>query len=362
MAPVNRAHAVLATSSGHRTKSRVPERPTSRLKGLNSPAIALFHIARFGYISTPTKAEGPVGLLLIRRESCRTKGGMRIVTTVSAMQRLALGWRREGKTVGFVPTMGYLHDGHLSLIRKARQIVKPEGVVVASIFVNPAQFAATEDLSNYPRDLQRDKELCKDANIDVLFIPDSEQIYPSINSQYSTWVVEELVSKGMEGASRPTHFRGVTTIVAKLFNLVLPDVAIFGAKDFQQAAVVQKMVQDLNFPVKVVVAATVREKDNLAMSSRNKYLSPDERAQAPILYKAIQKAKETLKKTPGAIVTAKLKKELCDMIHTQPCAKVDYIEFFDPLSLDPLEELRPGCHMALAVHIGKTRLIDNALI
>jgi pantoate--beta-alanine ligase len=187
-------------------------------------------------------------------------------------------------------------------------------------------------------------------------------MYPCTNSTYSTWVVEELASRGMEGASRPTHFRGVTTIVAKLFNLVLPEVAIFGAKDFQQAAVIQKMVQDLNFPVKIVVAPTVREKDNLAMSSRNKYLSPEERAQAPIIHRAILKAKETLKKTPGAVLAEKLKLDLAEFIHTQPCAKVDYIEFFDPLSLEPMQELRPGCHMALAVHIGKTRLIDNALI
>jgi pantoate--beta-alanine ligase len=287
---------------------------------------------------------------------------MRIVTTVSAMQRLALGWRREGKQVGFVPTMGYLHDGHVSLLRKARQIVKPEGVVVASIFVNPTQFAPEEDLTNYPRDLQRDKELCKSSSVDVLFVPESEQLYPSTNSKYSTWVVEETVSTGMEGASRPAHFRGVTTIVAKLFNLVLPEVAIFGAKDFQQAAVIQKMVQDLNFPVKIVVAPTVREKDNLAMSSRNKYLSEEERAQAPCLFKAIQKAKEKLKKTPGSICAETLKQELCEFVHTHPAAKVDYIEFFDPLSLEPLQELRSGCHMALAVRIGKTRLIDNALI
>jgi pantoate--beta-alanine ligase len=287
---------------------------------------------------------------------------MRIVTTVSAMQRLALGWRREGKQIAFVPTMGYLHEGHISLLKKARQIVKPEGAVVASIFVNPAQFAPEEDLANYPRDLLRDKELCKNATVDVLFVPDSEQLYPSTNSTYSTWVVEDLVSQGMEGASRPTHFRGVTTIVAKLFNLVLPDVAIFGAKDFQQAAVIQKMVQDLNFPVKIVVAPTVREKDSVAMSSRNKYLSEEERGQASCLYKAILKAKERLKKTPGFVCAEALKQELAEYIHTHPAAKVVYIEFFDPLSLEPLKDLRPGCHMALAVHLGKTRLIDNALI
>lgn len=278
------------------------------------------------------------------------------------MQRLAIGWRREGKAVGFVPTMGYLHEGHLSLIKKARQIVKPEGIVVVSIFVNPSQFAPTEDLANYPRDLQRDKEMCREAGIDVLFVPDSEQMYPSTNSTYSTWVVEDIVSKGMEGDSRPHHFRGVNTIVAKLFNLVLPDVAVFGAKDYQQAAVVQKMVQDLNFPVKIVVAPTVREKDNLAMSSRNKYLSEEERTRACVLFKAIQKAKETLKKSPGSVPSEKLKADLTDFIQSQPGAKVDYIEFFDPLSLETMAELRPGCHMALAVYMGKTRLIDNALI
>jgi pantoate--beta-alanine ligase len=287
---------------------------------------------------------------------------MRIVTTVSAMQRLALGWRREGKLVGFVPTMGYLHDGHLSLIKKARQIVRPEGVVVVSIFVNPIQFGPQEDLASYPRDLQRDKDLCKSGGVDLLFIPESEQLYPTTGSTFSTYVVEELFSRGMEGGSRPGHFRGVTTVVAKLFNLVLPDVAIFGAKDYQQAAVIQKMVQDLNFPVKIVVAATVREKDNLALSSRNKYLSPEERVQAPIVYKAIQKAKERLKKTRATIRAEELKKELGEFIQTQPSAKVDYIEFFDPLSFEPMPELRSGCHMALAVYIGKTRLIDNALI
>lgn len=275
---------------------------------------------------------------------------------------MALGWRREGKTIGFVPTMGYLHEGHLCLIRKARQIVKPEGIVVASIFVNPTQFAPHEDLANYPRDLQRDKDLCKEGTVDVLFVPDSEQMYPSTNSTYSTWVVEDLVSKGMEGNSRPHHFRGVTTIVAKLFNLVLPDVAIFGAKDFQQAAVIQKMVQDLNFPVKIIVSPTVREKDNLAMSSRNKYLNEEERAHAPVLYQAIQKAKERLKKSREPICPTQLKEELTAMIEGKPFAKVDYIEFFDPLSLEPMGDLRPGCHMALAVYIGKTRLIDNALI
>jgi pantoate--beta-alanine ligase len=290
------------------------------------------------------------------------KQDMRIVTTVSAMQRLALGWRKEGKMVGFVPTMGFLHDGHASLIKKARQIVKPEGIVVVSIYVNPLQFAPAEDLEKYPRDLVRDKELCRAEGVDVLFIPENEQMYPATNSPYSTYVIEELASKGMEGESRPEHFKGVTTIVAKLFNLTLPDVAIFGAKDYQQAAVIQKMVQDLNFPIKITIAQTVREKDGLALSSRNKYLSDEERKQAPIVYKAIQKAKERLKKSMQPIQAEDLKQELAEFIQTQPAARVDYIEFFDPLSLEPMQELRPGCHMALAVYLGNTRLIDNALI
>jgi len=197
---------------------------------------------------------------------------MRIVTSTVAMQRLALRWRREGKCVGFVPTMGYLHDGHLSLVSRARKLVGKPGIVVASIYVNPTQFAPTEDLSAYPRDLERDKALCRKAGVDVLFFPADAEMYPGRDTGgYSTYVIEEKLSQGMEGGSRPTHFRGVTTVVAKLFNLVLPEVAVFGAKDWQQAAILRRMVRDLNFPLKLVVAPTLREKDGLAMSSRNKY-------------------------------------------------------------------------------------------
>lgn len=287
---------------------------------------------------------------------------MRIVTTVSAMQRMGLVWRAESRSVGFVPTMGYLHDGHLSLVKKARQMVKAEGAVVVSLFVNPTQFGPQEDLKTYPRDFQRDKELCRAAGVDVLFAPEPEQMYPSTETPYSTFVVEELVSKGMEGEARPHHFRGVATVVVKLFNLVQPTLAVFGAKDYQQASVIQKVVQDLNMPVKIIVANTVREKDGLAMSSRNKYLSPAERLQAPVLHQAIQRAREALRKRPGGIPAEALANELRQFIQQQPSAKVDYIAFFDPLSLHPLKQLRPGCHLALAVHIGKTRLIDNGLI
>jgi len=286
---------------------------------------------------------------------------MRIVTSAAAMQRLALRWRRAGKRVGFVPTMGYLHDGHLSLVQRARRLVGKQGVVVASIYVNPTQFAPTEDLSAYPRDLDRDKALCRQAGVDVLFFPSDAEMYPGrAAGGYSTYVVEERLSQGMEGASRPTHFRGVTTVVAKLFNLVLPDVAVFGAKDWQQAAILRRMTRDLNFPLKFVVAPTRREKDGLAMSSRNKYLSAEERQQATILFRALKRAKEAVATSRTPIYADVLKKELAALIATQPAARLDYVEFFDGESLQPTTAVTRGTHMAMAVFMGKTRLIDNA--
>ena len=288
---------------------------------------------------------------------------MRIVTSAAAMQRLALRWRRAGKRVGFVPTMGYLHDGHLSLVQRARRLVGRQGVVVASIYVNPTQFAPTEDLSAYPRDLDRDKALCRQAGVDVLFFPSDAEMYPGrAAGGYSTYVVEERLSQGMEGASRPTHFRGVTTVVAKLFNLVLPDVAVFGAKDWQQAAILRRMTRDLNFPLKFVVAPTRREKDGLAMSSRNKYLSAEERQQATILFRALMRAKEAVAASRTPIYAEVLKKELAALIATQPAARLDYVEFFDGESLQPTTAVTRGTHMAMAVFVGKTRLIDNAVL
>jgi pantoate--beta-alanine ligase len=285
---------------------------------------------------------------------------MRIVTSAAAMQRLALRWRRAGTRVGFVPTMGYLHDGHLSLVQRARRLVGKRGIVVASIYVNPTQFAPTEDLSAYPRDLERDKTLCRKAGVDVLFFPSDAEMYPGRDtSRYSTYVVEERLSQGMEGGSRPMHFRGVTTVVAKLFNLVLPDVAVFGAKDWQQAAIIRRMTRDLNFPLKVVVAPTRREKDGLAMSSRNKYLSAGERMQATILWRALKLAKEIVTSTRTPTYADVLKKELAALIATQPAARLDYVEFFDGETLQLATAVTRGTHMALAVFIGKTRLIDN---
>jgi len=284
---------------------------------------------------------------------------MRIVPTVAAMQKLALRWKRAGVKIGFVPTMGYLHDGHLSLVREARKRVGQNGVVVVSIYVNPTQFAPTEDLSKYPRDLKRDLQMCRAEGVDVVFTPGDAEMYPGkAEGKYSTYVVEENLGRVMEGAARPVHFRGVTTVVAKLFNLVLPDVSVFGQKDFQQATIIQRMVVDLDFPVQIIVAPTRREADGLAMSSRNKYLDAEQRAQAVILFHALQAAKQAVAKKSGP--AAQLKKDLAEFVTAAPLARLDYVEFFDPETLQPVAQVKRGAHMALAVYFGQTRLIDNA--
>lgn len=282
---------------------------------------------------------------------------MRIIRSARAMQQLSRQWQRQGLSVGFVPTMGYLHAGHLSLVQRARQRVGRRGKVVVSIYVNPTQFAPTEDFSRYPRDLGRDGRLCRAQGVDVLFAPRDREMYPP---GYSVYVVEETLSRGMEGASRPAHFRGVTTVVAKLFHLVQPRYAVFGAKDYQQAAVVRRMTRDLNFPVKIVVAPTYREADGLALSSRNKYLEGDRRAQALVLWQAIQKARAAVRGAGRPLRSGKLKAGLTRFIESQPAARLDYLEFFDPETLVPAASVAPGTQMALAVFIGKTRLIDNA--
>ncbi|MGB9603108.1 MAG: pantoate--beta-alanine ligase [Limisphaerales bacterium] len=287
---------------------------------------------------------------------------MKVIRTVKAMQNTALQLRRRGKKIVFVPTMGYLHDGHVSLIKKARKIAGKDGVVVVSIYVNPTQFGPNEDLSRYPRDLRRDLKICRENQADIVFTPADSEMYPGKeNGLYSTYVVEERLSKNMEGASRPGHFRGVTTVVAKLFNIALPDAAIFGEKDFQQAAIIKRMVKDLNFPIKIIVNPTVRETDGLAMSSRNTYLNQSERQQATVLYRSIQIAKEIVSKHQP-VDSAELKKELTQYIEKEPSARVDYIEFFDPQTLEPVDKVSKGARIALAVFIGTTRLIDNSEI
>jgi pantoate--beta-alanine ligase len=245
--------------------------------------------------------------------------------------------------------------------------------------VNPTQFGPKEDLSRYPRDLKRDLKLCRAEGVDVVFAPSDSEMYPRWGEAtdkpargdarptdaFSTYVVEEKLSQGMEGKSRPGHFRGVTTVVAKLFNIVQPDVAVFGAKDFQQAAVVKRMVRDLDFPLKIIVAPIVREPDGVAMSSRNKFLSPDERRQAGVLTKAIQKAQKIVLENTGSgrpITSHSLKTEVLRLLAWYPAARCDYIEIFDPITLQPLKTANCGDHIALAVFVGKTRLIDNATL
>jgi pantoate--beta-alanine ligase len=285
---------------------------------------------------------------------------MQIVKSIAAMQKLALRWKNSSTRIGFVPTMGYLHDGHLSLVKRARQTVGKSGKVVVSIYVNPTQFGPKEDLSKYPRDLKHDLKLLRKLKMDVVFAPGDAEMYPNkFENGFSTYIVEEKLSQSMEGASRPTHFRGVTTIVAKLFNMVLPDVAVFGQKDFQQAAIIKRMVADLNFPMRIIVAPTLRERDGLAMSSRNKYLKGDLRRQATILWRAIQTAKFVLKKSKS-VSAANLKSDLEKLIDAaEPDVELDYIEFFEPETLSPVSKVTRGTQMALAVFVGKTRLIDN---
>jgi len=286
---------------------------------------------------------------------------MQRIRSVNKMQRQASAWRKSGVKVGFVPTMGYLHAGHISLVAKARKLVGPRGRVVLSIYVNPTQFGPKEDFSRYPRDLARDAQLCRAAGVDAIFAPADAEMYPRPpGAEYSTHVVEETLSARMEGASRPTHFRGVTTIVAKLFNLVQPHFAVFGAKDFQQAAIIQRMVRDLNFPLRVVVAPTLREPDGLAMSSRNKYLVGDLRRQSLLLSQALREARKRVAAAPAAVKAVLLRSILTKLIEREPDARVDYIEFFGPEDLVPVKTVTPGTQMALAVFVGKTRLIDNA--
>ena len=281
---------------------------------------------------------------------------MKVIQNPEQMQQLALQWRAQGQLVGFVPTMGYLHEGHLSLFRIARQAIGPKGQLVVSIFVNPTQFGPNEDYDRYPRDLQRDLDLCQKEGVDVVFTPSVHDMYPP---DYSTYVVEEQLSQSMEGRSRPTHFRGVTTIVAKLFQLVLPTHTVFGAKDYQQAKIVQRMIRDLHFPIQFILGPTVREPDGLAMSSRNTYLTPQQRQSALCLWRSIQRAKEAVRAHPEGIPAETLRKELTDFIHSHPETRLDYIAFFDPETLQPHSTVRPGTHMALAVFVGSTRLIDN---
>lgn len=263
-------------------------------------------------------------------------------------------WEDPTLTWGLVPTMGYLHQGHLSLVRHAK--VENDRVAV-SIYVNPTQFAPTEDLGNYPRDMPRDLALLEAEGVDAVFTPNNQIMYPA---GYQTYVTVEEVSQPLEGRSRNTHFRGVTTIVAKLFNIIQPTRAYFGQKDVQQTVVIRQMVQDLNFNLQLVICPIVRENDGLAMSSRNAYLSPAERRAATILYRALTEANAAFEK--GERNGDTLRQMLHRTITSEPLARLDYVSVANPLSLTELTEIRDTVLISLAVYIGQTRLIDNLLI
>ncbi len=277
---------------------------------------------------------------------------MKIIRSVKKMQSLSRQLAADGKTIGLVPTMGFLHEGHLSLIRRAK---KQAEVVITSIFVNPTQFAPKEDLSKYPRDEKGDIKKIKSAGSEIVFIPKADDIYPD---NFQTVVNVEKLTKTLEGQSRPDHFQGVTTIVAKLFNITRPDVAVFGMKDYQQAMVLKQMTSDLGFPIKFIIASTVREKDGLAMSSRNKYFSESQRGEARCLFYALKTAKEMV--ASGVTDCAIIRREMKAVIKaTCPTSKVEYIAFtdFDSLKATKLVVKNTICSLAVSLH--KVRLIDN---
>ncbi len=266
-------------------------------------------------------------------------------------------WKvRRGLTgsVGFVPTMGYLHEGHLSLVRKARQ---DNDHVVVSIFVNPTQFAPDEDLDNYPRDLARDTELLKKEKVDVLWNPSSQIMYPD---RFQSWVVVEEMTQLLEGARRPTHFQGVTTIVSKLFNAVQPDRAYFGQKDAQQAVVIKQMTHDLSYPLEIVVCPIVREPDGLAMSSRNLYLNPAQRKAAVCLSRGLIQARDAFQN--GETEADHLRAVVAEEVNNETLAQLQYISCADPVTLEEIEGRVDSALVSLAVFVGKTRLIDNILL
>jgi len=256
--------------------------------------------------------------------------------------------------VGLVPTMGYLHEGHLSLVHRARDECAS---VAASIFVNPTQFGASEDLSKYPRNLESDLTLLEEAGADLVWTPTSEIMYPPV---YQTWVEVEGLTQPLEGAVRPGHFRGVATVVAKLFNAVQPQKAYFGQKDAQQAAVIQRMTRDLDFPIEIVICPTVREKDGLAMSSRNSYLSPEERQAATVLFRALSAAHAAHRR--GERKAEALRRIVREMVASEPLAQLQYVSCANYDSLQELEEITGKTLLSMAVFVGKTRLIDNFIL
>jgi pantoate--beta-alanine ligase len=279
---------------------------------------------------------------------------MKILHTVDEMRELVSSARREGRRIGLVPTMGFFHEGHLSLMRQARE---DNDLVVVSVFINPTQFGPGEDFRTYPRDMERDARLAESAGVDVIFNPAPEDMYPE---GYSTYVDVEGLSKGLCGASRPGHFRGVATVCLKLMNIAGPDRAYFGMKDYQQLRVIQRMVADLNVPVQIVPMPIFREPDGLAMSSRNTYLNPVERESSLILKKALEYAQKLIDE--GVTSADELRVRVVEFVSTEPLAQIDYVEVVDPDTLACMKTLDRDAVLALAVKIGNTRLIDNTLL
>ncbi len=279
---------------------------------------------------------------------------MDVIRSITEMSAIARKWRSEGFVIGLVPTMGYFHQGHLALMKAARKLADR---VVVSLFVNPTQFGQNEDLDKYPRNFKRDKSLAEGQGVDSLFVPTPEEMYPS---GYQTWVDVTELTKGLCGASRPGHFRGVTTVVSKLFHIVQPDIAVFGQKDFQQLQVIRRMVQDLDIPVEIVAHPIVREPDGLAMSSRNAYLSQDERQRAICLYQSLKKAQDMVE--AGCRDAEEIKRAVESTINAYSGTHIDYIFLGDPETLEEVAFLKGKSLLALAVYVGNTRLIDNILL
>lgn len=279
---------------------------------------------------------------------------MKIVSTVEEVREQVKVWRQEDLSVGLVPTMGYLHEGHKSLIDKA---VEQNDRVVVSVFVNPIQFGPGEDLATYPRDLKRDAALCENAGADLIFHPEPENMY---FDDFCTYIDMSGLTEGLCGKTRPTHFRGVCTVVGKLFHIVEPDRAYFGQKDAQQLAVIRRMVRDLNFNLEIVGCPIIREEDGLAKSSRNTYLSPEERQAAVILHKGLEKGEELVR--AGEKSAAVVKKAIRDVIESEPLARIDYVDIVDFDNIQEIDTLGDSVLAAVAVYIGKTRLIDNFIV
>jgi pantoate--beta-alanine ligase len=279
---------------------------------------------------------------------------MEVINTIEKVRVIIAGAKSAGKSVGFVPTMGALHEGHFSLIRAARQQC---GFVVVSIFVNPTQFGPGEDIDKYPRPFDADIKACRDLGVDVVFAPTDQQMYPQKNL---TWVNVEKLSEPLCGKSRPGHFRGVAAVCAKLFNIVQPDIAFFGQKDAQQAIIVQRMVADLNMPLKIVVCPTIREIDGLAMSSRNRYLTARQRKDAVLLYAALQKAEVFI--AAGQRKSSELISEMEKILKISRQIKIEYISIVDARTLNELDEVKGKVLIALAVKIGQARFIDNIVV